>query len=298
MANETGETWRRDDDNLEETLYGLTGQTESNKDIWFYDNRLKWYLIAIGKDPNSTESLNNFPDMIRLPKSWTRLLKEMVDDTKKDNHERYCSIATDNNNGRILLPLEYVKGAPTCVSGDVISDHKNTLKGLGADKIIGSIHTHPNKSGYRSLLKRFDRLYTGDFSAADLYISAKKDGELVAGVIDLSKEITFVFRTRGTKQEENFNYLPKGYRDQVSFEDYWYRSKNIEVDYEKRTATYLNNHNCSRDEFIDLRWDVNYEIAKKHNLAIYRGKLDTNLVRFYPPSWISSKETEWKKRLK
>lgn len=255
---------------------------KSNNRIWYYHDRLRYYLLALGKDSNALEPLINYPDAMDLPNPWTTLFKEMAAETALNGNELYTLIGS-NKTGDILLPLSkhVAQGDSEMVHSGTIRKYKAWAREQGMENIIGDFHTHPKIRGY-GLLRMFS--LTSAFSAGDMYSLVIPDYLFFMGVIHTNRHITAGFRTRDTRHEQELSYLPRGYRDQNSFEDFWYRKFGMKIDFTNRTATFLDGKRHRHDEYLDKFWEVNMAIAEKHYIALYRGSLTAphHIYRKYP----------------
>lgn len=286
----TDEQWVSDgtdiiDSQSEEIRKRLNLKPErSSKDFWFYDDKLRWYLLAISRDRNALETLGNFPRFIVLPKPWHKVFNRIIKDTKFDGHERFCAIATDLQKNRVLLPIQSAKGEPKRVPPEIKQEHFKWAKDAGADGLVGSFHSHPSKS-HHSILSIFST-YNSVFSAGDFYGVVNGGPECVKGVIQMNRQLAIVFKSAETHLEENLDYLPQGYKDQVNFTDYWYRSVGWVYDPEEQVVSRMDGKSMSNSEWQNQMWDLNHQIADKHHLAFYRGRTATYslLGRFHPPS--------------
>jgi len=230
----------------------------STQKIWKYDH-FKEYLLSLGKSYAFIESIKKFPQEIELSDIWHETFNQMRAETL-DGKERYIFIATNQDKHSILLPRNSVIGDAAMVHSKSIMEHKIWGMGRNINEMdyIGSIHSHP-RGNY--------------FSAGDLHALVYHRYSLIDGLVCESTN-SLVF---GTKETGNcdFEYL-KLDQSPYDFMNYWYYSNGYRVEGE-----YLLKNDGSPAYWEDVK-KIESLIAKRHNLAIYRGEPNQLLKRVYP----------------
>jgi hypothetical protein len=133
-----------------------------------------------------------------------------------------------------------------------------------------------------------------------MYSLVVPDEIMLEGAIHTNGHVVAGFRSKDTKHEEGLDYLPKGYRDQLSFEDFWHRKFGLKFDPVDRTSTFLDGQQHSHNDFLNRIWKINMAIAEKHYIALYRGSVSPTqlLIRRYPNPETFEESLKWAERNK
>src|SRR5688500_14179238 len=87
----------------------------SEKDLlntWDYETRFREYALLLGrKGTEALESIDNFPEQIKLDSVWHNALDRMRDETNKDGNERYALIGSREHRD-FYFPEIFTKGEP------------------------------------------------------------------------------------------------------------------------------------------------------------------------------------------
>ena len=181
---------------------------------------------------------------------------------------------------RVLVPEIYATGERARVKSKTIAEHRKAVNPENKHTVVGSLHTHPHSN---STLKRIGRrlFYRGTMSPSDLYVVISPHSpEHFMGVVN-QEENVFAFRSQETNSRHAMDYLKPGQLSkQDRFAHFWYKRHGIELTI-KDEQRWIKRKNGGRITDID-RWEVAMDIAKWHHIALYRGKPNQNIHRFYP----------------
>ncbi|MBE0649914.1 MAG: hypothetical protein IH595_03635 [Bacteroidales bacterium] len=237
---------------------------------WDYETRFREYALLLGrKGKDGLESINKYPEKIELNSVWHQALDRMRGETKGDGHERYGLISYDENAREFCFPEISTKGEPDSVPVQVISDEVERAKDeLKITSVVGEIHTHPIERPFsdNDLLRLLDDL--------------GKPSLLMSG-LTTDKLNIFAFRTRETIPINKFSNVTKEYLR--FFETYWRKRAGFKLSKDSSEIV--------GESLFSNMWKMNFGIAEKHHLALYKGKPKEDLVRIHtdkPQMWIWS----------
>ncbi len=246
---------------------------------WTYPY-FKGYLRGLKHGEQVLHRMKEMPKSIELNEKWHTMLNNMRNITHQTMLEHHALVWLGKDN--IAIQNEYSVGERHKVPGSVIANSKNKMREIGISTFIGDVHSHPRRLGnsWDNVTKKF--YYYSNFSAADLYILVRPKPNLFMAVVE-GDENTFAFRTSDSIFYNSLDYLEyEEGTNQEKFKKSWYRRRNIETSSDGRYARKIGGGYVSRDNF----WEVNRDIARWHKLAIYRGKPNERLNRFFPPQFL------------
>ncbi len=248
---------------------------------WGYESYFKEYLLLLAsKGHLALEKTGMFPERIELGKTWHEVLNHMRKSTLADGKEKWAFAGAKAEKRGIFLPTVPITGANDHVSPETMKK----MMGWARDKagivdFLGDIHSHPTDLA-ESLSQKIVSLVSGRhdlveaFSAGDFYSLIARTETYFMGVVAGDYNI-FAFKA---KESLGLGVNPILF-SQDSFEKYWY---------EEFGYKYLG----SVEKYGALRaipisptanqTEINIAIAQKHNLLIYQGKANKDLVRIFP----------------
>jgi len=254
---------------------------EGKHQRWDYDTHFREYLLLLArKKIGGLEFTGNFPRKIELSNGWHETLVQMDKETK-DGNERWALVGFREGMRHIILPRVFGVGTRTDYQKRIRAQipyevqwreiHKAKEK-TGVIDLVGDIHSHPETPFRKSVFELFGFMRiagsNGGFSAGDLYRMVVQENFLpMTAVVDGGKSF-FAFKTR-----ESINIpTSRSVFSQDSFEKFWYKKYGVQL--EGEFAKYI------PPGFSHL--ELNKGIAARHNLVLYRGKLNEDLTRIYP----------------
>lgn len=244
---------------------------------WEY-NHFKEYLLSLTEGQEFLP-IDRHPNSIELSEGWHQTLDQMRKDSQ-DGIERWALVGFKDDKKSLYLPAIAAQGLPDHVPASVMSNEVHKAKNTaGIMGLVGDIHTHPRELK-ESIWGKFINGSKKDiarFSAGDLYtlLVPSRWGSFIS-IVD-GDENLFAFRTRTT----NDIGINSAFFNQESFERYWYQENgfvykgNVQQFGAQRVIPVSPNANV---------WKVNTDIAERHNLVLYRGKIGENLEKVFPQS--------------
>lgn len=225
---------------------------------WNYE-QVREYLLALGRGTEFTLSINDYPKSLTFSNDWHVIFNQIREGTALDEIERYALIGINNVDRTILLPNRSSKGffPHSAVEGVAITEQENLAKKSSINKIIGDIHSHPLRG-------------KAVFSPGDLYgllhpshsLNLKMLAVLVHGDQNL-----VAFRTHET-QPTDLSF--------ENFEKHWFERNGFRY---KGSGSIKPGERAEPVRPFAQVWNTNTDIAKHHNLVIYRGKINKQLEK-------------------
>ncbi|MCL4552432.1 MAG: hypothetical protein M1305_02595 [Candidatus Marsarchaeota archaeon] len=248
---------------------------------WDYEKHFREYLLLLArKGKHGLESLRSFPGKIELSPTWHETLNAMREATA-DGVERWALVGFREDMRTLVLPTVFprgergsiLQGVKANIPEDVMrreiqrAREKAQVKG-----IVGDIHSHPRYLHERLAKRLFGSTRIvgggGGFSAGDLYSMIIPEGYLPMMAVVEPDEYFFAFRTRDSRDIPTSPEVSS----QQAFEKYWYEKSSVRLVAGFRVVV------SPKYSTVEL----NYGIARRHNLVLYRGKPDEDLERIYP----------------
>jgi hypothetical protein len=247
--------------------------------VWKYTH-FREYLLALARDESFLETIDNYPNRLELSADWHKLLNKMRRESE-DLVERYSVVGVDKDGRRLVLQAIPAVGEPRQVSPTTQEAQKEKAKRqAGVDVFLGDIHSHAEKLSWEYGLSRGEYNHTAAFSAGDCYCMVGKNTQLVLGLVQ-GNENLFAFRTRESKAEDKLDYLRFKVNKGLSFNKYWYGKSGIIFRKDNKIEKRSVGDGELRIYGSDLR-KVNFDIASKHKLILYKGRPGEDLVRIFP----------------
>jgi hypothetical protein len=253
-----------------------TTSPEYSKERWDYDGKFKEYLLNVAQEgKGALESINNYPERIGLNDTWHKILGKMRSETR-DGLERWTTIGVHKDIKSIVIPTNIQVGRrndiPVLQESDLDKLSKEYSR-LEVRRLLGDIHSHPDQFVKENTLTRFllsGRIiseYRG-FSPTDL-----------KGIIQLSKSASPLIIFGLVENEDNFFAFLTKDSETIPSDSPLLKNKEFSYHWFRKYAPGIG------EDFLPKKstlWEINIGIAKHYNLAIYRGKVDQDLVRGYP----------------
>lgn len=238
---------------------------KNQTDGWDYE-RFRNYLLGLTRGRNFLLPIDQYPNKIELSTGWHDLFNQMRRESARDHLERYALIGFKDDRRALYLPTLSVRGHHNQVTGEVITNEISRARTkAGITGLVGDIHSHPRiifDSGSAS------------FSPTDLYsVLLPRVHRFVIGVVE-PHMVIFAFNTRETADLG----VDPAFLNHESFTKFWIEKYG-----------FVNNGDITKIESVSPRnlyslWDINLGIAERHKLVFYRGVIDDDLIRAYPPT--------------
>lgn len=237
---------------------------------WIYD-LFKHYLLAMSHGREYLLTKEDYPDEIALSNDWHEVLNKVRYDTSGDLVERWAGIGYKNNESTrgLYLPNFPASGMNDHVPAEIIDRERRKMSTkAGMDGIIGDIHSHPRKLPANPYS---GGPMNGSFSIADLYCMVHEGSDLsVMGLVEGFENI-FVMQTKEGLKDLVQRYI----FDQEGFNKFWYEQGGYE---------YISNPpqpGRVKPKVANPKsaWEICRMVAKRHNLVLYHGRANENLVR-------------------
>lgn len=255
----------------------LKREKKESVNRWTYD-QFREYLLALTRGPEFLLPSVEYPDEIQLSEDWQEILGRMGEETK-DGFERWALVGFKADKRALYLSEISAKGTKIHVPSEVMEETLDRAKSqLHIVNLVGDVHTHPHHP--------FSLPGSIDFSAGDLYtlLAATQYGQREKSMIMVLEDgsIAAAFRARDT----DISSIKMNIFSEESFEKYWY---------EKNGFRYKGLEEFRSDPFamIDPRASngkVNLDIAARHKLVLYKGKINQPLIRQFPQRNRNGKE--------
>lgn len=245
----------------------------ASNSTWQYP-QFRDYLVTQLEDDSEYHPTKTFPKRICLPQDWHDHITVIGRWTATRNLEMYDVVAGDVRTRRIAL-REPQFGYTEKVASSFLLEAQIQAAKEGYTHILGLIHSHP----FTFLLKQnlIDRIFRIRhyrqvwFSEYDLLNIAKIDDTWgFIGVVG-AKDILFAFKTKETDKFGVSDLASQGGSDE--WVSHWRRGRGIR--HSKELYEYL-------EKYTDLEQRINYGIAAKHRLVLYRGEPGKDLIREFP----------------
>ncbi len=263
--------------------------------LWSY-SYFREYLRSLASHAFAEEGrekfllpINQYPEQIELSRDWHTLFNHMRRETALDQKEKWAMIGLKIDDPAIYLQKTAITGLSDAVPFHIIEKTMmHALKTSDIAERLGSIHTHPrdktDKSwimpptptnigcGHFSLTDMFNHLASNN---SKMYVFFRPVYAVVEGNENL---VILISQTTDYKAQ---SYLPRT-RDQ--FVEEWYTKNGWKYDREKTdegNGEYATPMTQRKETPIK---DINIQIARLYDLAIYRGHTNGPLIRVFPPS--------------
>lgn len=259
LESVVGRFWKR-----EKSLKPISKAVEGRftPRVWAYEH-FREYLMALGRGRNSLLPLDQYPDLIELNRGWHEVLEDLRTRTTQHGKEHYAVIGFTEILRRISLPKAALRGANGIVPEEVIKAAHSNASRAGIDKVLGDMHSHP----YESHLQ---------FSLGDLYTMVYEGStEFVKTVVGTDENL-FVFKTKGSTTTG----LAREVFTQEGFCKHWYENNGyrfLGISENGESAAPVRSG-------VPSVWELNKQVARKHNLVFYSGDANADLVKVFPIS--------------
>ncbi|MBI4059309.1 hypothetical protein HY404_03670 [Candidatus Microgenomates bacterium] len=213
---------------------------------WSY-NYFREYLLASLRGKDFLLPQDQYPDKIELSPDWYITLNQMRQETQ-DGFERWALIGFKEDKRTLYLPRLTAKGLSDKVTPDIMNAQINKARSqVGIVDLLGHIHSHP-----RGPFLQPEDSSTSAFSAHDLYFSVAKPQPMFMLALVEGNENLFVFRAKDSED------LDRSIFNQESFSNYW------------------------QEKMLSAR-NINWGMAERHRLVLYRSKAGQDLEKVFPP---------------
>lgn len=245
---------------------------------WDY-NLFREYLLALTRGEEFLLPIADYPEEIDLNSTWHEALDSMR--TKStDGIERLCVIGGDLEGRKVIVQVIPATGKNRHVPSHVTDDQVKKALKVGADVVLGDIHSHPAPLYWRYGLSSGKMETRACFSAADLYLLVRKYNKYFIGIVQ-GHENLFAFRSRESKARDRLTYLGLKTNKRNVFQKYWWGQVGVEFindeDGEKVERRSTNGDTLPFDEAYTE--SVNFQIATRHNFVLYKGTSGGKLLR-------------------
>ena len=217
------------------------------------------YIIALGRGEKFLLTIDQYPDLIELGRSWHEALENMR--TKTSNgHEHYSIIGFNEIQRIVSVQKEPLMGHPGQISPQ-LQHHALGLASKAGINPVGDIHTHPNEHNLA-------------FSIADLYSLVCPGSRDYIRVVLGANDNLFAFRARNsTTTGLSLDALTQEGFCRFWYEENGYRFTGISEAGEGAMPISAN---------APSQWDLNLKVAKKHGLVFYESGAKGDLVKVFP----------------
>lgn len=245
--------------------------------VWEY-SYFNEYLLALARGEKFLEQITNYPQVIKLNGIWHEALENQRKHSE-GGFEKKSVISANTEQRKLYIQVVPATGEESSIPYEVrIRQEKKAEKKVGADVHLGGVHLHPHVINWQYGLSRGKFKYTPFFSAEDLFLLVGHQHYVLTGIVE-GEENFFAFRSWESRENDKLSYLPRNKRyDQDTFAEFWHRQSYKKYKKGKKASP----QGSERLYDID-RLNLNFDIAMKHNLVLYRGKAEGNLIRIYPP---------------
>lgn len=229
--------------------------------IWQYP-QFRDYLETQLEDDSAPLPTRTFPKRICLSQEWKDYIIKIGRGTATENLEMSGLVAGDVRTRRIDLRKPQSALAKQ-VSSTILSEAMNHAAQEGYTHVLGRLHSHPFASCLKKelldqILKNYGPVW---FSAIDLLSVARRDNSLTFTGVVGAKDVLFAFRTEETDQFGVVDLAHHGAADEWSM--HWNEGKGIR--YSQELIEYV-------EQYPDAHQRINYGIAAKHRLVLYRSR--------------------------
>lgn len=213
------------------------------------------YLRALAGGSESLVRYEDFPEIIDVGKDFHDTFRSLNEVSKVTGKEVYGLISYRENRRAIYLPTTFAEGESEVISGEVMSKEWERIRKLGMVGKIGDLHSHPPIE---------QRIF---FSSSDLFslVRVGRDRHLVSGVVQGD---SYMFALASL---ETASHLVPSIMNRDGFNQYWL------VNNLKKNGIGGNGELDSG--LLADGVQMNLDIAERHKLGIYEGKLNFPMRR-------------------
>ncbi len=235
-------------DKLSGILFGVK-RPESKEARWNYD-KFREYLLLLTRGKDFALSAKNYPEKIALGKNWHDVLNQIRKDSE-DGIERFAVIGFKEDKKAIYIQTILLKGSPESVPQEVIDQAVDRARKHGIEYRLGNIHSHPRQL-YEKIwgVIQKPKQHSAVLSQDDLF-SFLQFPQSVAVLVEGNQNL-FVFKCR----ESTGMPIGAEFLNRDTFKKYW------------------------SGRFQD--WEMNLKIAERHNLVLYKGQANQDLIKVFP----------------